>query len=90
MIEGVRNTLAKIDEVVPGYDGQGCQIAGFAWWQGHKDAGATKEEYEKHLVNLINDVGKELQGDIVTLAVAGFPMKLPDEQSRQGKLHSRP
>jgi len=41
MVEGVRKTLDKIDEVVPGYKGQGYEIAGFVWWQGHKDAGAA-------------------------------------------------
>lgn len=30
-IQGVRETLEKIDEIVPGYDGQGYEIAGFAW-----------------------------------------------------------
>lgn len=59
MVKGVRDTLAKIDKVVPGYAGQGYEIAGFGWFQGHKDSGSTKEEYEKHLVNLINDLRKE-------------------------------
>ena len=79
MIEGVRNTLAQIDELVPGYQGQGYEIAGFAWWQGHKDAGATKEEYEKHLVNLINDVRKEfnapeMRAVVATVAFDGYQM----------------
>ncbi len=59
MVKGVRETLDKIDKVVPGYQGQGCEIAGFCWFQGHKDSGAPKAEYEKHLVNLINDLRKE-------------------------------
>ena len=63
MVEGVRKTLANIDKVVPGYKGQGYKIAGFVWFQGHKDS-FTEElivEYEKNLVNLINDVRKEFQ-----------------------------
>jgi len=59
MIEGVRKTLDNIDNVVPSYQGQGYEIAGFAWWQGHKDAGASQAEYEKNLANLIEDVRKE-------------------------------
>ena len=59
MIQGVRDTLAKIDRVVPGYQGQGYEIAGFGWFQGHKDSGATKEQYEKHLAHLIRDLRKE-------------------------------
>ena len=39
MVEGVRKTLDKIDKIVPGYKGQGYEIAGFVWWQGHKDSG---------------------------------------------------
>jgi len=70
MIEGVRNTLAKLDEVVPGYAGQGYEIAGFAWWQGHKDAGSTQEEYEEHLVNLINDLRTEFNAPNMKAVVA--------------------
>ncbi|MGI9240326.1 MAG: sialate O-acetylesterase [Verrucomicrobiales bacterium] len=63
MVEGVRKTLANIDKVVPNYMGQGYEIAGFAWFQGHKDSGTEESsaEYEKHLVNLINDVRKEFE-----------------------------
>ena len=70
MIEGVSNTLAKIDKVVPGYAGQGYEIAGFGWFQGHKDSGSNKEEYEKHLVNLINDLRKEFNAPTMKAVVA--------------------
>ena len=63
MVEGVRKTLDNIDKVVPGYKGQGYEIAGFVWFQGHKDS-FTEElivEYEKNLVNLINDVRREFK-----------------------------
>lgn len=70
MIEGVRDTLAKIDQVVPGYVGQGYEIAGFGWFQGHKDSGSTKEEYEKCLVDLINDVRKEFKAPKLPVVVA--------------------
>ncbi|MFN9410628.1 MAG: sialate O-acetylesterase [Akkermansiaceae bacterium] len=70
MLKGVNETLANIDKVVPGYKGQGYEIAGFAWFQGHKDSGATKEEYEKHLVNLIKDLRKDLKAPNMKTVVA--------------------
>jgi len=70
MVKGVRETLDKIDKIVPGYQGQGYEIAGFGWFQGHKDAGSTKEEYEKHLVNLINDLRKDLNAPQMRVVVA--------------------
>jgi hypothetical protein len=61
MVKGVRDTLARIDAIVPGYAGQGYEIAGFAWFQGHKDSGSEEsiDEYEQHLVHLIQDVRAE-------------------------------
>jgi hypothetical protein len=70
MVQGVRETLDDIAKVVPGYRGQGYEIAGFGWFQGHKDKDAPKEEYEKHLVNLINDLRKEFNVTKMPVVVA--------------------
>jgi alpha-galactosidase len=70
LVEGTRKTLENLDKVVPGYAGQGYEIAGFAWFQGHKDGGSSKEEYEKHLVNLIKDLRKEFKVPDMKAAVA--------------------
>ena len=82
MVEGVRKTLDNIDKVVPGYQGQGYAIAGFVWFQGHKDSFAetTIAEYEKHLVNLINDVRTEfktprLPAVVATIGFGGHNMQ---------------
>ncbi len=76
MIEGVRKTLDDIENIVPDYKGQGYEIAGFAWWQGHKDGGdkAWNDEYERNLVNLIKDVRAEFKVPKlpVVIATVGF------------------
>lgn len=79
MIEGVHKTLDNIKDIVPGYKGQGYEIAGFVWWQGHKDGGSPQAEYEQNLVNLINDVRAEfkvpkLPAVIATVGFGGHAM----------------
>lgn len=72
MVEGVRKTLDNIENVVPGYKGQGYEIAGFVWWQGHKDSFSpeTIADYEKNLVNMIEDVRKEFDVPKLPVVVA--------------------
>jgi len=72
MVEGVRKTLAQIDKIVPGYKGQGYEMAGFVWWQGHKDSFSeeTISGYEKNLVNMIQDVRKEFKAPKMPAVVA--------------------
>jgi len=70
MLEGVRETLANIEKYVPGYNGQGYEFTGFCWFQGHKDRGSSKEEYAGHLVNLIQDLRKDLKAPNMKAVVA--------------------
>lgn len=70
MVEGVHKTLKNIDKVVPNYKRQGYEIAGFVWFQGHKDKDVPKEVYEKHLVNLIQDLRKEFKAPKMPAVVA--------------------
>jgi len=72
MVEGVRKTLNDIQKIVPGYKGQGYEIAGFVWWQGHKDSFSPQliAEYEQNLVNLIRDVRKEFEAPDMPVVVA--------------------
>ena len=70
MVKGVRETLSNIDKLVPGYKGQGYEVAGFGWFQGHKDSGSTKEAYEKCLVDLITDLRKEFKAPEMKAVVA--------------------
>jgi hypothetical protein len=70
MVKGVRETLQKIDQIVPNYAGQGYEMAGFVWFQGHKDKDVPKADYERHLVNLINDLRKEFESPKMPAVVA--------------------
>ncbi len=70
MVKGVHKTLKNLDKVLPGYNGQGYEIVGFAWFQGHKDKDVPKAVYEKHLVNLIQDLRKEFKAPKMRAVVA--------------------
>jgi hypothetical protein len=70
ILEGVQKTLGNLKEALPGYEGQGYEIVGFVWFQGHKDGGRSKEEYEKHLTNLIKDLRRDLKAPNMKVAVA--------------------
>ena len=62
--------LDNLKEYYPDYQGQGYEIAGFCWWQGHKDKGISQMFYEMHLVNLIQDLRKEFNAPTAPFAVA--------------------
>ena len=53
--------LKNLARIYPGYKGQGYEIAGFVWWQGHKDTGnkAHASRYEENLVRLIESLRKD-------------------------------
>jgi|GEM_PF-639676 len=49
--------LKSLDKYYPGYQGQGYEVAGFVWWQGHKDqSAALASRYEQNLVQLIKSL----------------------------------
>jgi len=72
MVEGVRKALDNLAKIIPNYEGQGYEIAGFVWWQGHKDSfnEAWIREYEQNLVNLIKDVRAEFKVPRLPVVVA--------------------
>jgi alpha-galactosidase len=46
--------LKDLAKYYPDYKGQGFEVAGFVWWQGHKDQNAALAgRYEQNLVHLI-------------------------------------
>jgi len=60
-VNAAKEVLADFDGNFPHWAGRGYEIAGFGWFQGHKDAGSEihAARYEMNLVNLI----KALRGD---------------------------
>jgi alpha-galactosidase len=73
-----KEVLAKFDEKYPQWKGRGYEIAGFGWWQGHKDggeqgkglAGVSALRYEKNLAHLINTLRQEFNAPKAPFIVA--------------------
>lgn len=64
MIVDIRNALENLKTEFPGYNDRGYELAGFVWYHGWNDGVDPKKavpEYEQNLVNLINDVRKDLK-----------------------------
>ena len=56
-----KEALKNLAKWYPGYKEQGYEIAGFVWWQGHKDTGsaAHASKYEENLERLIDSLRKD-------------------------------
>ncbi len=56
----------------PQWKGRGFEIAGFVWWQGHKDTGSelTARRYEQNLVRLIESLRAEFQAPKAPFVIA--------------------
>ncbi len=68
----VRAVLDNFGERYPEYADQGYEVAGFVWWQGHKDGGSPGHiaHYEENLVNLIAAWRKEFNAPDAKWAIA--------------------
>jgi len=62
MIEHVKTVTGDLETYVPGYEGQGYELAGFVWFQGWNDqyAPTSVEDYRDNMIAFIKDVRKEL------------------------------
>ncbi|MEX0867666.1 MAG: sialate O-acetylesterase, partial [Pirellulales bacterium] len=75
--------LDNFDTLFPQYKDQGYEIAGFGWWQGHKDGGEPHaSRYEQNLVHLIKTLRKEFKAPdapfvIATIGFDGWEMQGP-------------
>ena len=67
--------LQNLKDYYPDYEGQGYEVAGFVWWQGHKDQNAAHaSRYEQNLVHLIKTLRKDFAAPKAkfVLATIGF------------------
>jgi alpha-galactosidase len=75
--------LDNFDREFPHWKGRGYEIAGFVWWQGHKDGGEpSASRYEKNLVHLIKTLRNEFKVPnapfaIATIGFGGWKMAGP-------------
>lgn len=70
--DAVKELLANFDESFPHWAGRDHEIAGFVWFQGHKDAGSDvhANRYEQNLVHLIKTLREEFQAPGAPFVVA--------------------
>jgi len=80
-----KKVLADFDQNIPEFAGLGYEIAGFVWWQGHKDSGSmvTADRYEQNLVHLIKTLRKEFNAPnapfvVGTIGFGGMGMEKPE------------
>jgi alpha-galactosidase len=75
--------LKNLATYYPGYQGQGYQVAGFVWWQGHKDQNAAlASRYEQNLVRLIKSLREDFDAPsakfvLATIAFEGDKLSGP-------------
>jgi len=72
IVKGVRDAMAHLPELVPGYDkAQGYEIAGLFWNQGSYDMEYQHAiKYETNLANLIGDLRRDLDAPRMKVVVA--------------------
>lgn len=80
-IGNAKKVLENIGEYYPG--AKSYEIAGFVWWQGHKDQNAAHaSRYEQNLVHLIKTLRKDFSAPqarfvLATIAFGGRELKGP-------------
>lgn len=82
--------LKNLEKYYPGYQGQGYEVAGFLYWQGHKDQNAVHAaRYEQNLVRLIQSLRKDFDAPQAKFVVAtgcgnpgreGFGLQIAEAQ----------
>ena len=82
-VKAVHDVLSNFDTLFPEWKDQGYEIAGFVWWQGHKDGNEVHAgRYEQNLVSLIRAWRAEFKAPkapwvIATIGFGGWDMAGP-------------
>ena len=82
-VKDTHEVLDNLPKFFPDYKNQGYEVAGFVWWQGHKDQNAAHAgRYEQNLVHLIKTLRKEFKASkapfvLSTIAFGGWDLKGP-------------
>ncbi len=81
--DAAHKVLDNFDKNFPQWQGRGYTIAGFVWWQGHKDgAEPYAKRYEQNLVQFIKTLRKDFRAAeapfvIATIGFGGWEMSGP-------------
>jgi hypothetical protein len=84
--------LKNFDNEFPHWKGRGYEIAGFVWWQGHKDGGEPHaSRYEQNLVRLIKTLRQAFDAPnapfvIATIGFDGWEMQGPHKIVAEAQL----
>ncbi len=67
-----KEALETLGKWYPGYKDEGYEVAGFVWWQGHRDHGsaAHTSKYEENLERLIVSLRKDYAAPKATFVLA--------------------
>jgi hypothetical protein len=92
--------LKNLKKYFPDYKDQGYEVAGFVWWQGHKDQNAAHaSKYEENLVRLIGALRKDFDAPAAKFVLAtgcgqpgkdGFGLKIAQAQLAVGDAKKYP
>jgi arylsulfatase A len=91
-VRDTHRVLDNLGEYFPAAQGRRPEIAGFVWWQGHKDQNSVHAaRYEQNLVRLIKELRKEFEAPdapfvLATIAFGGESLAGPGLQVAEAQL----
>lgn len=90
--QAAHQVLENFDAEFPQWQGRGYEIAGFGWWQGHKDGSEPHaSRYEQNLVHLIKTLREEFKAPaapfvVATIGFDGWQMQGPHRKVAEAQL----